>query len=48
MDALTFRVDDLSGAETGALIARHLDGMRASSPPKACTRWISTVYVVRK
>jgi putative acetyltransferase len=35
MDTLTFRVDDLSGAETRALIARHLDGMRASSPPES-------------
>lgn len=28
------RPDDLSGAETTALIALHLSGMRASSPPE--------------
>jgi putative acetyltransferase len=31
-ERLTFRVDDLSGEPTRALIARHLAGMRASSP----------------
>jgi putative acetyltransferase len=30
---LTFRVDDLSGDATRALIARHLAGMHANSPP---------------
>jgi putative acetyltransferase len=30
---LTFRLDDLSGEPTRALIARHLAGMRANSPP---------------
>lgn len=29
---LVFRVDDLSGAATQALVKRHLEGMRASSP----------------
>lgn len=32
---LTFSIDDLSGAPTRALIARHLAGMRASSPPES-------------
>ena len=32
---LTFRLDDLSGEPTRALIARHLAGMRASSPPES-------------
>lgn len=31
--SLEFRRDDLSGEPTRALIARHLEGMRASSPP---------------
>lgn len=31
--ALAFRRDDLNGREVRALIARHLDGMRAYSPP---------------
>ena len=30
-----FRIDDLSGQETRALIARHLDGMHANSPPES-------------
>lgn len=32
---LDFRVDDLSGEATRALIARHLAGMRANSPPES-------------
>jgi putative acetyltransferase len=32
---LTFRLDDLSGEPTRALIARHLAGMRANSPPES-------------
>ena len=32
---IEFRVDDLSGAEVRALVARHLKGMHASSP--ACS-----------
>src|SRR5437868_2807812 len=32
---LRFQVDDLKGARTRALIARHLAGMRASSPPES-------------
>ena len=32
---LEFRLDDLSGEATRALIARHLTGMRASSPPES-------------
>ena len=32
---LTFRLDDLSGAPTRSLIARHLAGMRESSPPES-------------
>ena len=32
---LTFRVDDLSGAATRALIARHLAGMHEHSPPES-------------
>jgi putative acetyltransferase len=32
---LTFRLDDLSGEPTRALIAHHLAGMRASSPPES-------------
>ena len=35
MAALTFRIDDLSGADTRELVARHLAGMHASSPPDA-------------
>jgi putative acetyltransferase len=34
-DVLSFRLDDLSGETTRALIARHLAGMRASSPPES-------------
>ena len=30
---LEFRIDDLSGGPTRALIARHLSGMRVTSPP---------------
>jgi putative acetyltransferase len=33
--APTFRVDDLSGAATRALIARHLAGMHEHSPPES-------------
>lgn len=33
--SLTFRLDDLSGAPTRALIARHLAGMRAITPEKS-------------
>lgn len=32
---LTFRLDDLSGEPTRALIAKHLAGMRANSPPES-------------
>ena len=32
---LTFRLDDLSGEPTRTLIARHLAGMRANSPPES-------------
>jgi putative acetyltransferase len=32
---LRFLVDDLTGAPTRALIARHLAGMHASSPPES-------------
>lgn len=32
---LTFRLDDLSGEATRALIARHLAGMRTYSPPES-------------
>jgi putative acetyltransferase len=32
---VTFRVDDLSGAPTRALIARHLAGMHEHSPPES-------------
>ena len=32
---LNFRLDDLSGAPTRSLVARHLAGMRASSPPES-------------
>jgi putative acetyltransferase len=32
---LTFRLDDVSGAQVRALIARHLAGMHASSPPES-------------
>lgn len=35
MPELTFRVDDLSGAATRALVAHHLTGMHASSPPES-------------
>jgi len=33
--SLTFRIDDLSGQAVRDLIARHLAGMRASSPPES-------------
>jgi len=33
--ALDFRLDDLSGAATRALIERHLRGMHANSPPES-------------
>ena len=33
--ALSFRVDNLSGEPTRALIARHLAGVRANSPPES-------------
>ena len=33
---LKFSIDDLSGEPTRALIARHLAGMHASSPPESC------------
>ena len=32
---LDFRVDDLSGAEIQALVARHLAGMQENSPPES-------------
>ncbi len=31
----TFRIDDLSGAPTRALVARHLAGVRQHSPPES-------------
>jgi len=34
-DRPIFRLDDLSGAATRALVARHLDGMHESSPPES-------------
>jgi putative acetyltransferase len=34
-ESLTFRLDDLTGEPTRALIARHLTGMRAISPTKS-------------
>ncbi|MBS4084107.1 MAG: GNAT family N-acetyltransferase [Rhizobiales bacterium] len=33
---LSFREDDLSGAEIRALVARHLQGMAENSPPGTC------------
>ncbi len=33
---LSFREDDLSGAEIRALVARHLQGMADNSPPGTC------------
>jgi putative acetyltransferase len=33
--SLVFRIDDLTGEATRALIARHLAGMRATSPPES-------------
>ncbi len=35
MTRLTFRVDDLSGTEARALVARHLAGMHEHSPPES-------------
>ena len=32
---LSFRLDDLTGEPTRALIRRHLEGMRATSPPES-------------
>ena len=32
---ITFRIDDLSGPATQALVARHLDGMHEASPPES-------------
>jgi len=34
-ETLIFREDDLTGAPTRALIARHLAGMHANSPPES-------------
>ena len=34
-ETLIFRVDDLTGAPTRALIARHLTGMHDNSPPES-------------
>lgn len=33
--AVTFRLDDLTGAPTRALVARHLAGMHENSPPES-------------
>jgi len=33
--SVEFRLDDLTGAPTRALVARHLAGMRATSPPES-------------
>jgi putative acetyltransferase len=33
--SITFRIDDLSGEATQALVARHLRGMHAHSPPES-------------
>jgi putative acetyltransferase len=33
--SLRFQIDDLSGARTRELVARHLEGMRSSSPPES-------------
>jgi putative acetyltransferase len=33
MRGIVFRIDDLSGQEIQALVARHLRGMRETSPP---------------
>jgi putative acetyltransferase len=33
--SMEFRVDDLSGAATQALVARHLQGMYETSPPES-------------
>jgi putative acetyltransferase len=35
MTAITFRIDDLSGAATQALVARHLRGMHETSPAES-------------
>lgn len=35
MASITFRVDDLGGAATQALVARHLRGMYENSPPES-------------
>lgn len=35
MEAVEIRVDDLSGAEVRALVARHLRGMHETSPPES-------------
>ena len=35
MSAPAFRVDDLTGAPTQALVQRHLAGMHANSPPES-------------
>jgi putative acetyltransferase len=35
LGALRFHLDDLSGAPTRALVARHLAGMHAHSPPES-------------
>jgi putative acetyltransferase len=36
MTALSFREEDLSGAEIRALVAHHLQGMADNSPPGTC------------
>ena len=35
MTSLVFRIDDLSGTATQALVARHLRGMHETSPPES-------------
>ena len=35
MSAIVFRVDDLSGEPTQALVKRHLAGMHENSPPES-------------
>jgi len=37
---LHIEIDDLSRNVVHALLTEHLADMYATSPPKACTRWI--------
>ena len=45
---MEIRLDDLTGPEVHALLAEHLREMHRISPPRACTRSISTAFAGRR